>query len=230
MATIETKTYPMYNYGTSKIIVALRDGSVVVEGGTRDCPTAYPFTMSELQQIANISTVIQSGYLRPAKEDAEYIYETLRIRDWKDILTEEDIEYIVLHPTVEGLTKLINIKDTFYFERVYGVFVGLKNVNVPIAANVDRLLRGRYKELQKGKVTTDYIVHEKDLPISDSCLSGGSFEEIDALKDAIANQNKLIEQLQKQLEAKSETTKPEEKKPAPKSIKRKTTTKKTTGA
>ena len=229
MATIETKTYPMYNHGTSKIIVGLRDGSVVVEGGTRDCPTAYPFTMSELQQIANISTVIQSGYLRPAKEDAEYIYETLRIRDWKDILTEEDIEDIILHPTVEGLTKLINIKDTFYFERIYGVFIGLKNVNVPIAANVDRLLRGRYKELQKGKINTDYTVREKDLPIQETCVVNNSSDEIDALKAAIENQNKLIEQLQRQLEAKSEPTKSEEKKPAPKSIKRKTTTKKTTG-
>lgn len=229
MATIETKTYPMYNYGTSKIIIALRDGSVVVEGGTRDCPTAYPFTLSELQQIANLSTAIQSGYLRPAKEDAEFIYETLRIRDWKDILTEEDIEQIILHPTVEGLTKLLSIKDAFYYERVYGVFIGLKSVNVPIAANIDRLLRGRYKELQKGKITTDYTVREKDLPIQDAYTSNYKANEIDALKDAVANQNRLIEQLKKQLEEKEARAEALVDKPAPRSVKRKTTTKKTTG-
>ena len=53
MATIETQTYPMYNYSTSKIVVALRDGSVVIDGGTRDQPAMYPFTLSELQQIAS---------------------------------------------------------------------------------------------------------------------------------------------------------------------------------
>lgn len=229
MATIETKTYPMYNHATSKIIIALRDGSVVVEGGTRDNPTAYPFTLSELQQIANISTAIQSGYLRPAKEDAEFVYETLRIRDWKDILTEEDIENIILHPTVEGLSKLINIKDSFYFERVYGVFIGLKNVNVPIAANVDRLLRGRYKELQKGKINTEFVVREKDLPIQEAYTSNYNVDEMEALKDAIANQNKIIEELKRQLEAKADADASEEAKPTPKTIKRKATTKKTTG-
>ena len=197
MATIETQTYPLYNYSTSKIIVALRDGSVVIDGGTRDRPAVYPFTMSELQQIASSSPVIAVGYLRPAKEDAKYIYETLRIRDWENILTEEDIEEMILHPTVEGLTKLISIKDAFYYERIYGIFIGLKNVNVPIADNVARLLKGRYKELQKGKINTDYIIKEKDIPVSSftAVEKSESAEEIAALKDELSDKDAIIAEL-----------------------------------
>lgn len=224
MATIETQTYPMYNYSTSKIIVALRDGSVVIDGGTRDQPAMYPFTLSELQQIASSSPAIQVGYLRPAKEDAKFVYETLRIRNWQDILTEEDIEQMILHPTVEGLTQLINIKDAFYFERIYGVFIGLKNVNAPIADNVSRLLKGRYKELQKGKINTDYIIKEKDIPSMETFMAvdkSVNADEIEALKDELSDKDAIIAELRKQLAAQKVDTKP-----TTKSVKRRATTKK----
>lgn len=224
MQTIETPTYPLYNYSTSKIIVALRDGSVVVEGGTRDQPGVYPFTLMELQQIASSSPVIQAGYLRPAKEDEKFIYETLRIRNWENILTEEDIEQMVLHPTVEGLTKLINIKDAFYYERVYGIFIGLKNVNAPIADNVSRLLKGRYKELQKGKINTDYVIKERDIPSMESFMSvdqSSNVEEISALKEELSDKDAIIAELRKQLAAQTA-----ESKPAAKTVKRRTTAKK----
>lgn len=224
MQTIETPTYPLYNYSTSKIIVALRDGSVVVEGGTRDQPGVYPFTLMELQQIASSSSVIQVGYLRPAKEDAKFIYETLRIRNWEDILTEEDIEQMVLHPTVEGLTKLISIKDAFYYERVYGIFIGLKNVNAPIADNVSRLLKGRYKELQKGKINTDYVIKERDIPSMETFMAvdkSVNADEVAALKDEISDKDAIIAELRKQLAA--QTT---DSKPAAKTVKRRTTAKK----
>lgn len=224
MATIETQTYPMYNYSTSKIIVALRDGSVVIDGGTRDQPAMYPFTLSELQQIASSSPAIQVGYLRPAKEDAKFVYETLRIRSWQDILTEEDIEQMILHPTVEGLTQLINIKDAFYFERIYGVFIGLKNVNAPIADNVSRLLKGRYKELQKGKINTDYIIKEKDIPSMETFMAvdkSVNADEIEALKDELSDKDAIIAELRKQLAAQKVDAKP-----TTKSVKRRATTKK----
>lgn len=224
MQTIETPTYPLYNYSTSKIIVVLRNGSIPIESGTRDQPAAYPFTMSELQQIASNSSVIQVGYLRPAKEDAKFIYETLRIRDWQNILTEEDIEQMILNPTVEGLTRLINIKDAFYFERVYGIFIGLKNVNAPIADNVARLIKGRYKELQKGKINTDYVVKEKDISSMKTFMAvetSDTANEVAALKDELSDKDAIIAELRKQLAAQKADAKP-----AAKTVKRKTTTKK----
>ena len=224
MQTIETPTYPLYNYSTSKIIVVLRNGSIPIESGTRDQPAAYPFTMSELQQIASSSSVIQVGYLRPAKEDAKYIYETLRIRYWQNILTEEDNEQMILNPTVEGLTRLINIKDAFYFERVYGIFIGLKNVNAPIADNVARLIKGRYKELQKGKINTDYVVKEKDISSMKTFMAvetSDTANEVAALKDELSDKDAIIAELRKQLAAQKADAKP-----AAKTVKRKTATKK----
>lgn len=225
MATIETQTYPLYNYSTSKIIVALRDGSIVVESGTRDRPAVCLLTMSELQQVASSSPVISAGYLRPAKEDAKYIYEMLRIRDWQNILTEEDIEDMIIHPTVEGLTKLISIKDAFYYERIYGIFVGLKNVNVPIADNVARLLKGRYRELQRGKINTEYVIKEKDIPAAafTAVDKSENADKIAVLEDELSNKDAIIAELQKQLAAQKPETKP-----AAKSVRRKPAAKKPT--
>lgn len=234
MATIETKTYPMCNYNTSGIIIVLRDTSIPMGGGRRDNPFVYPFTMAELQQIANSSNIIQTGWLRPTEEQKEFIYDALRIQNWQDILTEDEIETIILHPTVDGLNRLLSIKETLYFERVYGAYIGLKNVNAPISANVERLIKGRYKELQKGKLTTEFVVQAKDLPTADSFVgSTGSDDEINELKDKVDKQSAMIDKLLAELaQMKSEKTQDEQKnesaadKPAPKTIKRKSTAKK----
>lgn len=218
---IETETFNMCNYSTSRIVVGLRDRALVVEPGRRDKPSYYPFTMNELQQIANTSTIIQNGYLRPNKEQEEFIYNTLRIQNWQDILTDEQIEDMILRPTVEGLTRLINIKDSLYFGRIYGVFVGLKNANAPISANVSRLLTGRYREMRQGKFITEYKVTEKDLPSADSFLSrkSESSAELEELKRKFQEQEALVATLMAELKSKND-----EAKAAPKSVKRKPTT------
>lgn len=232
MATIETKTYPMCNYNTSAIIVVLRDTSVTMGGGRRDNPFVYPFTMAELQQIANASNIIQTGWLRPAKEIEEFIYDALRIQNWRDILTDEEIEAIILHPTIDGLNKLLSIKESLYFERVYGAYIGLKNVNAPIAANIERLIKGRYNELQHGKLTTEFVVQAKDIPTANNFTSADdSSDEINELKDKVEQQSAMIDKLLAELgKIRSEPVKngSDVVRSAPKSIKRKTTTKKTT--
>ena len=222
---IETETFNMCNYSTSRLVIVLRDESIVIEPGRRDKPSVYPFTMNELQQIANTSSYIQTGYLRPNKEQEEYIYTTLRIQDWKDILTDEQVEDIILHPTVEGLRRLIEIRNTQYFSRVYGVFVGLKNVNAPIATNVIRLMTGRYKEMQRGKITTEYRVTEKDIPTIGVQNGKDNSEEIAELKRKMQEQEALIAALTEKLNAEQPMISATKPTVAKTTTKRKTTTK-----
>ncbi|MGR6760424.1 hypothetical protein ACU1JV_01080 [Paenibacillus sp. T2-29] len=83
---------------------------------------------------------------------SDEIYEKLSIRDYKDILTNQDIKNIILRPTKEGLTKLIKIQSASLFERVRGLVIQLENTNFyDISTRVKSLIEERYKELYSGK-------------------------------------------------------------------------------
>lgn len=159
---LEEKTYLLFNNSPSKVIVGLRDNTVVIDGASDGVPSSFPFTMSELQYINNKCTIIKNGTLRPAENQKEYIYNALRISNWSEILTNEQIEDYILNPSVERIDTLLNIKDTAYYNRVYGIFISLRNANAPITANVARIIKGRNSELRDGKRDTEFSVRPKD--------------------------------------------------------------------
>ncbi|MDR6779348.1 MULTISPECIES: hypothetical protein [Paenibacillus] len=85
-------------------------------------------------------------------EFSDEIYEKLSIRDYKDILTNQDIKNIILRPTKEGLTKLIKIQSASLFERVRGLVIQLENTKFyDISTRVKNVVEERYKELYSGK-------------------------------------------------------------------------------
>ena len=88
----KTKTYLVLNYSTSPVGIRTRNDSFVIEGGNSDEPTSMPFTLDEIIQINSGSRVFTSGLLRFEKEYEKDIYEELRIRDWQNIMTDEEIE------------------------------------------------------------------------------------------------------------------------------------------
>ena len=112
-------------------------------------------------------------------------------------MTVKQIENIILHPTVEGLTKLVNIKDTGVFDRVRGVFVRLKNTtNDDISMRVEKLINARGDELRRGIRNTAITVKAKD------AVSNIPNEEVDALKEQnkalqeqMASMQKMMEQM-----------------------------------
>ena len=89
-----------------------------------------------------------SAHLISASFEEAYapaLYEELRITDWRDILTERQIEALLCNPTAEGLERILAITEPMYFDRIYGVFMGLKNAGVGISGNVEKLLTKRKK-------------------------------------------------------------------------------------
>lgn len=200
MAAIEEKTYLLCNYTPSKVSIAMKDGSsILMDGGTYDAPSTYPFTLSEIQHINNTTPCIKNGTLIPHDECKEFVYETLRVTDWKSILTNKDIETIILNPTADGLQSIIDITDSQYFDRVYGVFLGLKNADAPITANVMNLITKRYDELLHGIRKTEITVRKVDVPKNIT-------PDVEEMKSEIQQLKELIAAMQSDKAAQSQNT------------------------
>ena len=190
----KTKQYLVLNYSTSPIGIATRNENYVIEGGSDLEPTSLPFTLDELFQINANSNVFKTGALRFEKEYEKEIYEELRIRNWEDILTNEQIEKIITKPTIESLQKVIDITTEMYFERIYGIYMGLRNLGVPISENVRYIMTKRRKEFAKNKRTTSIELTSKN--ISNDMMA----EDVDSLKEQNEKLSKQLEEMQKKME------------------------------
>lgn len=153
-----SKTYLVLNYCTSQIAVSTRHDSIMIGSGSDENPSTYPFTLDEIRYINNSSKVFKIGLLFFEPEYADEIYQDLRIHNYADILTHCEIEEMLENPTDAKLRRLIGIEDPMYFERIYGVFVGMKNAGFRISSNVDEVLSVRYREFQQRKRTTGIVI------------------------------------------------------------------------
>lgn len=197
MSIKEMKTINVLNYNENIVVVSTKHDSYAIEPATNsDNPTILPLTLEEILYINGNSGAFKTGILRFPEDIEQEIYEDyLRIPHWKDILTVKQIENIILHPTVEGLTKLVNIKDTGVFDRVRGVFVRLKNTtNDDISMRVEKLINARGDELRRGIRNTTITVKAKD------AVSNIPNEEVDALKKQNKALQEQMENMQKMME------------------------------
>ena len=199
MSIKEMKTINVLNYNENIVVVSTKHDSYAIEPATNsDNPTILPLTLEEILYINGNSAAFKTGILRFPKEIEKEMYEDyLRIPNWEDLLTIQDIEKIILHPTIEGLTKIINIKDTGMFDRVRGVFVRLKNTNDDdISLRVEKIIQARLDELRRGVRNTEIIIKAKDT------VAPIATEEVDELKEQnkllqeqMANMQKMMEQM-----------------------------------
>ena len=193
------KTINVLNYNQNIVIVSTKHDSYTIEPAINsENPTSLPLSLDEILYINGNSAAFKTGILRFPKEIEKEMYEDyLRIPNWEDLLTIQDIEKIILHPTIEGLTKIINIKDTGMFDRVRGVFVRLKNTNDDdISLRVEKIIQARLDELIRGVRNTEIIIKAKDT------VAPIATEEVDELKEQnkllqeqMANMQKMMEQM-----------------------------------
>lgn len=158
-------------------------------------PSITPLTYSEIESLNSNSNAFKIGTLRfPIEIEAE-IYEALRITDWKDILTNKDIENIILKPSIAGLTKLVDIKNVSLFERVRGVFFSLNSTHqYDISNRVEAIITTRYKELANKQIKTNIVLTVKD---TNTSIPN---EEVDALKEQNKSMQTQMEAMQKMME------------------------------
>ena len=179
-------TYLILNYSPSAVSVSTRDTSYLIPGGSASSPAAFPLTLNEIRYINNVSKAFKYGLLFFEDDIAEEMYSELHIQDWDKILRDEQIEVIIADPTVDGLERLLAIGDQLYFERVYGVYVGMKNAGIPISSKVEALISTRRKELARGKVTTDLSVRQVK-------AASETDAKVQALEEQIAKLTAMLE-------------------------------------
>lgn len=153
--------YLVINENSSPVFVPTRNGGFMMDGAASDRPSVAQLYFSDIVEINSACDLFRHGHLFFEKEYEEAIYDELRIPNWRDILHNSDIENILLHPTLESLQRILDIKSPTYFDRIRGVYVGLKNSGCDMSQNVIKLMEQRSKEVASGITTTKISVMPK---------------------------------------------------------------------
>lgn len=163
MSNYDTQNINVLNYNENEVFVdsakehyrfsASRDGIV---------PTVVPMSLNEVQYIASNTDVIRTGWLTFDDDIKEEIFQDLRMVNWREILSNEDIAYILTHPTLEGLQKILDITNQTYFDRVRIIMFKLIRDGIDITTKVNRIVEQRYKELQIKQRISSVILTPKD--------------------------------------------------------------------
>ena len=175
----DMKTINVLNYNSSTVVISTKHDSYAIEPAIdSDNPTILPLTLDEILYANANSMAFKSGILRFPEDIEKEMYEDyLRIPNWESLLTIKQIENIILHPTMEGLTKLVSVKDSGIFDRIRGVFIRLKNTtNDDISLRVEKIIEARGNELRNGIRNTQIVIKARD------AVSSVSTDEVDGLK------------------------------------------------
>lgn len=148
-----------YTDGNISIPTQIRPDGYLFEPTIDDQPFAIPLSFTEIRIVNSQSNIFREGNLRFDSELEKDVYEKLGIRDWENIMSDSQIRDIILHPTKEGLEKLIKITSASMFERVRGMLVQLDNSGMyDISVRVKNVISERYKELYVNKRISDIKV------------------------------------------------------------------------
>lgn len=117
--------------------------------------------MDEIKYVNN-SKVFKNGILEFPSDLEDEIYEELRI-DKNKVLKLNEIRDILLHPTKDGLTKILSITSLSDFDRVRGQFQKLKYDGYRLTLDVADLIDKRTKELFNNKIKSDVMIEKIDM-------------------------------------------------------------------
>lgn len=193
-------------------------------------PTMNFVDFEEIEYAHSRGKVFNIGLLTFAEEDREGMYEALGVKNWKDkVWFNADIEDIIMHPTLEKMQRVIDIKDLITFERVRGMMVRFSNEKRDVSQNVINLINARYRELNAGNVTSKIVIKPADVE------EKVSVDEVADLKRQLAEMQDLVKKLameklsidvSKESKSDDKSIEDTEKAVAPKRSTRKATTKK----
>ena len=199
MAIKDIKTINLLNYNENVVTVSTRHDSYAIEPAIDSkTPTVFPLTIDEIIHINGNSVAFKNGILRFPEDIEQEVYENLlNIHNWRDLLTIEEIEDIILSPTVEKLNKLVGIKDSGIFDMVRGVFTRLKNTpDKDISLRVQDIIKARSEELRRGIRNTEIVIKPKDATVSVASDEVNSLKkQNDELRAQMENMQKMMEQM-----------------------------------
>ena len=194
MSKIDLQNITVLNYNENEVFVdsskehykfnASRDGVT---------PTMQNISISELQYICSNTDVIVTGWLTFDEDEKDEIYTALRLPNWREILTNEDISNILTNPTMEGLQRIIDITNLTYFDRVRIVMFRLLNDGVDISSKVKNVVDRRYEELQKRQRVSSIILNPR---IGEKKVSN---EQVQELSEQNAKLQEQLDEMKKMM-------------------------------
>ena len=194
MSKIDLQNITVLNYNENEVFVdsskehykfnASRDGVT---------PTMQNIPISELQYICSNTDVIVTGWLTFDDDEKDEIYTALRLPNWREILTNEDISNILTNPTMEGLQRIIDITNLTYFDRVRIVMFRLLNDGVDISSKVKNVVDRRYEELQKRQRVSSIILNPR---IGENKVSN---EQVQELSEQNAKLQEQLDEMKKMM-------------------------------
>lgn len=189
------KLYLVINDGNSPVAITTKTGGLLVPGMKDGNPGSMPLMLDDIIYVNSTSNAFKIGLLHFEDEFEEEIQTTIRNLNWKNILTNAEIEDIVLHPTADKLQKIVDIVEPAYFERVRSVYTGLVNSGREISQKVGTVVDTRYSEIMNRKFRSDIQLKQKQS--DDSSVSRKEYD------DLVAQNKKLMEMMEQLMANKS---------------------------
>lgn len=178
--SIRDKAIILQNYNPFTVFIPTQTGRTFkLEPCVEDIPTLVTIQFSDCEYVNGQSSAFRTGLLIPKlnEEENKEFYEALNIYNYTDILTNSKIEKILKSPTIEGLTKILEIEDDSLFERVRTILIKLKNLNgFNISMKVIDLVDKRYAELKRGIRKTNYVI--QDSHINNEIIGSETLEQL----------------------------------------------------
>lgn len=193
MSISKTRNYLLLNYCSSPVSVNTRYDSFLIPGGTEDDPGSLPFTLDEIAVINSNTQALRIGLLWPEPDFREEIYEEVRVPNWKDIMSDKEIRSILLNPTLDGLQKILDIENDAYFERIRGIYMGMKNSGVDISNKVATMMEARRQEFSKNQRKTRIVLSQQKS--NDAPVETDKDKRIAELEENMRKMRELMEQL-----------------------------------
>ena len=157
-------------------------------------PVINIMSLSDIQYINSNTQIIKTGWLTFDDKDKEEIFKELRIHNWENILTNDDIKGILTMPTMEGLQRIINIDNVTYFDRVRIILHALIQDGVDITTKVKDVIDTRYNELKKRQRVSSITLTSKK---KDNVVHLDKITELEnqnkALKEQLDRFEKMME-------------------------------------
>lgn len=191
------------SYIPSKIIATTSSEDYVFEPCLTDNPIVLPMAATAIKEIHSKSRIFADGWLTFEPDVKQDMYNFLKIKDGEKILNQIEIMNCIISGKKSDIAFLINIKSKGYFERVYGIYVALKQSNMyDISMRVAKAIEYRHKEFQQGIINTQieltdtFQTDEKDKTImKQETLLKEKEEEIEAMNDVVSTLQKQIKEL-----------------------------------
>lgn len=160
MSIMDRKHIDVLSYEPNVVVVpTVNNRSYVFRAADGfDDPVVIPIPPDEITYINSNCSAFKSGILRFRDKDKDEMYEELGIKDMSQMLYIEEVDDMLLNPSLDNLTKLVKISDSGQFERVRGRYYWLVNNDYSLENKVGQIIDKRYAELRVGKKKSDIAV------------------------------------------------------------------------